>query len=668
MAERRRRRWARAGAAALVLAALCCGVALAAAPPSTFAAPNVITLPNGAVSGADQYSSLYGMSCLSAGNCTVGGYYADGSEEYLAMAATETNGVWGAATTVDAPSNEYSSTDPYAFLESVSCWSAGNCVGVGSYYDDETQTAEQPMYATESNGVWGTAVELTLPSNHDTNDGSSDDQNSALYGVSCTGPNQCVAVGFYRDNASPFNLQALIATDNAGSWSSTEAQLPSTGPYAAETTSGVAALNAVDCTSSGNCVAVGQYEDSSGLFHSMIDTESANAWQTAQPVTLPGNATSAIDDQTTDLWGISCPSAGNCDAVGAYDTGAESPELLSVSETAGSWQQGSEVSLPSGAGTQTDVTTTFYSVSCPAAGDCEADGSYIDGSGNSQPLIASEQGGAYNTAQESPLTGANPAVTTNDPSFAGWGVIDCVAPGECETGGTAELASTANDPVVQSSAFTLAAATSSLPGAAAGSPYAQTLTASGGIGSYTWKLASGALPPGLGLNTATGAITGTPTTPGTYAFTAGVSDPGPPSQSATAALSIDVGGPSVGKVLASGASVSVTIACGGPTGTACTGTASLSSLEHISSGTVTAITARKHHKRTRTIGDGSTHFSVAGGSSRTVTIHLSAKARALLAAHGKLPAKLTLALAGSTSPLATRTLTIKPAKPHKHHR
>ncbi len=40
---------------------------------------------------------------------------------------------------------------------------------------------------------------------------------------------------------------------------------------------------------------------------------------------------------------------------------------------------------------------------------------------------------------------------------------------------------------------------------------------------YTFSLASGTLPPGLALSTA-GALSGTPTTAGTYQFTLGVKD------------------------------------------------------------------------------------------------------------------------------------------------
>jgi hypothetical protein len=47
---------------------------------------------------------------------------------------------------------------------------------------------------------------------------------------------------------------------------------------------------------------------------------------------------------------------------------------------------------------------------------------------------------------------------------------------------------------------------------------------SGGQSPYAFSISSGALPPGLSMSTSTGAITGTPTTPGTYNFTVRVTD------------------------------------------------------------------------------------------------------------------------------------------------
>nr|ALG05170.1 ice-binding protein [bacterium] len=57
-----------------------------------------------------------------------------------------------------------------------------------------------------------------------------------------------------------------------------------------------------------------------------------------------------------------------------------------------------------------------------------------------------------------------------------------------------------------------------LPPGVSGAPYAQLITATGGTGPYTYSISSGTLPPGLSLNAATGAITGTPTSFGTFDF------------------------------------------------------------------------------------------------------------------------------------------------------
>lgn len=65
-------------------------------------------------------------------------------------------------------------------------------------------------------------------------------------------------------------------------------------------------------------------------------------------------------------------------------------------------------------------------------------------------------------------------------------------------------------------------ATGALPGGTVGTAYSQSITASGGSGPYNYT-ATG-LPPGLSINTSTGAITGTPTTNGSYSVTVNTTD------------------------------------------------------------------------------------------------------------------------------------------------
>ena len=69
----------------------------------------------------------------------------------------------------------------------------------------------------------------------------------------------------------------------------------------------------------------------------------------------------------------------------------------------------------------------------------------------------------------------------------------------------------------------LAITTTSLPDGMASQPYTAHLQASGGSGSFTWKIASGFLPAGLSLSSA-GDVTGTPTTIATSRFSVEVDD------------------------------------------------------------------------------------------------------------------------------------------------
>jgi hypothetical protein len=83
--------------------------------------------------------------------------------------------------------------------------------------------------------------------------------------------------------------------------------------------------------------------------------------------------------------------------------------------------------------------------------------------------------------------------------------------------------------------------TSSLPAGQVGAAYSTMVQATGGATPYHWSISSGALPAGLTLSAATGTISGTPTTSGSFPFTTKVTDStSTTAQTATKSLSITV--------------------------------------------------------------------------------------------------------------------------------
>ena len=87
---------------------------------------------------------------------------------------------------------------------------------------------------------------------------------------------------------------------------------------------------------------------------------------------------------------------------------------------------------------------------------------------------------------------------------------------------TSTSTSTSATVTVEPATSPLNITTTSMPSANAGTAYpTATLAASGGVTPETWSVTAGALPAGLALDATTGALSGTPTTAGTYDFTVG---------------------------------------------------------------------------------------------------------------------------------------------------
>jgi large repetitive protein len=146
------------------------------------------------------------------------------------------------------------------------------------------------------------------------------------------------------------------------------------------------------------------------------------------------------------------------------------------------------------------------------------------GASYSQTLAATGGSGGYTWSLTSGALPAGLALSASSGAITGTPT----------TAGTSNFAVTVTDSGGRTASSTLGIAitllpltvtTSSLPGGTVGTSYSQTLAATGGSGGYTWSVTSGTLPAGLALS-ASGSITGTPTTAGTASFTVTVTDSG----------------------------------------------------------------------------------------------------------------------------------------------
>ncbi|HEX6395530.1 MAG TPA: hypothetical protein VFZ97_19015, partial [Acidimicrobiales bacterium] len=136
------------------------GIRSAAASVPVFQqAIDVNAPPNTSVRNPLGGGRFSGIACASEGNCTATGFYTDSSNSGQAMSATEINGTWFRATEMSPPAG--AAGNPQASLTGTSCSSASNCVAVGGYRDSSNHS--QAMVALQTNGGWGTPTMITAP-------------------------------------------------------------------------------------------------------------------------------------------------------------------------------------------------------------------------------------------------------------------------------------------------------------------------------------------------------------------------------------------------------------------------------------------------------------------------------------------------------------------------
>ena len=222
---------------------------------------------------------------------------------------------------------------------------------------------------SEMNGTWGTAEEV--PGTAVLNTG----RNAVVTSVSCASAGNCSAGGYYNDGSGDAGVRCQRATAPGAPPRRCPAPPPSTR-------AGMPQIASVSCGSAGNCSAGGYYGDSSVATQAFVVSETNGTWGTAEEV--PGTA-ALNQGGNAQITSVSCGSAGNCSAGGTYS--GSGGQAFVVSEVSGTWGTAEEV--PGTAALNTGGNAQISSVSCGAAGNCSAGGSYKDSSGGTQAFVVS---------------------------------------------------------------------------------------------------------------------------------------------------------------------------------------------------------------------------------------------------------------------------------------
>jgi hypothetical protein len=182
---------------------------------------------------------------------------------------------------------------------------------------------------------------------------------NAFSGVSCTSASACTAVGsFGGRNGGQF--KTLVESWDGTRWSVVPS--PNEGPA-----SGSNELWGVSCRSASACTAVGNIITNGNHYKTLVESWDGTRWSV---VPSPNEGPVSDDNQ---LYGVSCPSASACTAVGGI-AGRNGGQFKTLIE---SWDgtRWSVVPSPNGPNEESHIYH-LYNVSCPSASACTAVGTF----------------------------------------------------------------------------------------------------------------------------------------------------------------------------------------------------------------------------------------------------------------------------------------------------
>lgn len=280
--------------------------------------------PSGAMN-----SQLYGVSCASSSACTAVGQYKKGSA-YLTLGERWNGKSWSLRTT---PSPGATSNN----LDAVWCAAANRCMAVGSFQDSSTTKT----LAERWNGKKWSIVHTP---NH------TGSLQSALEGIACTSAKACTAVGYFQRG---MDNETLAERWNGKRW------MIQTSPTPAG--AALAFLTGVSCASRGGCIAVGDWQPSSGPAKTLAERWNGKKWS-IQHTPNPSGADSS------ELASIFCTAPAACTSVGHYENSSNKNRTLAERWNGKKW------SIQPTRNPTRDPNKFLYAVSCTSAKACTAAG------------------------------------------------------------------------------------------------------------------------------------------------------------------------------------------------------------------------------------------------------------------------------------------------------
>jgi hypothetical protein len=295
----------------------------------------IVTSPN---TSATQMNYLLGVTCASASECWAVGYYEESTNSIRQTLVEQWDGTsWTIASSPNTTATLHN------YLLGVTCTPASECWAVGEY---DVHTLVEGFGANPGTAGWSI---ITSPN-------TSAIQPNSLDGVTCTSATDCWAVGYYQNYNEV--VEPLIEHWDGSSWAIVAS------PNASGT---INQLSRVACTSVSDCWAVGYTYNSSisGLFKTLIEHWDGSSWS------IIASPNTSVTERNV-LVGVTCASASECWAVGAYGNGDTGQTLIEHWDGS-AW---SIVTSPNTSFTQAGIAqvNVLQGVTCASTSDCWAVG------------------------------------------------------------------------------------------------------------------------------------------------------------------------------------------------------------------------------------------------------------------------------------------------------